>query len=441
MNDNPTRALIAAAPMHPRQFLIVILCGLINMSDGFDVLSLALAAPELTREWGVSPELLGMTFSATSVGLVIGAFLVAPLADRVGRRSVILAALFIITAVHWLSAVAGSIWIILYLRLAMGVALGTLVVSLNVMVSEFSNDRWRNILVSLLHTGFSIGMAVGGAVAAQILEPLGWRYIFVSGGILNFSVLALAVIFLMESPEYLTSLQPRNALARINAILVKLNHAPLSALPPLQSAARRKVSYVELLSPELRNGTILIWVASLSYAVVGYFLLNWKPQILVNAGLTPTQASYVGVVNGVLGTVGHVSIGVLSRWVNEMKLTGIYFACLVVMLIVFSMLPSEPLVLLGGAGVLTLFTVGAYTGLFLIAIRFYSAETRTTGVGFVVGWGRIGAVIGPMLGGLLIGGGFDRIATFSVFAGIASIPVVMMFIAVRGQPRTLAVQK
>src|SRR5262245_46274209 len=120
MNENPVRALIASSPMHIRQFILVVLCCLINKADGYDVLSLALAAPQLAKEWGVSPQRLGIAFSATSIGLVLGAMLVAPLADRLGRRTVVLAALVDITIVHWCSSVADSIGVMTFLRLAMG---------------------------------------------------------------------------------------------------------------------------------------------------------------------------------------------------------------------------------------------------------------------------------------------------------------------------------
>lgn len=436
MNDNPTRALIARSPMHVRQFILVVLCCLINMADGYDVLSLALAAPQITKEWGVAPQMLGIAFSATSVGLVLGAFLVAPLADRIGRRFVVLAALVLITVVHWCLAISSSIYMIAGLRLFMGIGLGTLVVSLNVLVAEFSNDRWRNVLLGILHSGFSLGMAVSGAIAAWLLEPFGWRYIFIGGGVLNILVLLIAIVFLLESPEYLTSRQPRDALNRVNSILTLLKHPPLAALPPMQIGKRAKTSIAALLAPDVRRTTILIWIASLTYAVVGYFLMNWKPQVLVNAGLTPTQASYVGIINGAFGTVGHLSIGLLSRWIEETRLTAMYFAMLVVTLVVFGLIPPSAVLLLGTSGVLTLFTVGAYTGLFLVAIKFYSTETRNSGVGFVVGWGRVGAIIGPMLGGLLIGAGFDRTMTFAVFASIAVIPVMTMFLAAGSQLTT-----
>jgi MFS family permease len=433
MNDNPVRALIANTPMHVRQIVLVVLCCLINTADGYDVLSLALAAPQLAKEWGVTPQRLGIAFSATSIGLVFGSMLVAPLADRLGRRTVVLAALVDITVVHWCSAMAHSILMITFLRLAMGVGLGTLVVSLNVLVAEFTNDRWRNVLLAILHLGFSLGTAISGAVAALMLQPYGWRAIFVGGGILNFAVLLIAIVFLLESPEYLTSRQPRNALARVNAILARLKRPLLQALPPMQSGGRARVSIAELLTPDMRQSTVLLWIASLTFAIVGYFLMNWKPQILVNAGMTPTQASYVGIVNGAFGALGHLSIAFLSKRIEETRLTGIYLAMMVVTLLVFGTVPASPALLLGTAGILNLFTVGAYTGLFLVAIKFYATETRTAGVGFMVGWGRVGAIIGPMLGGLLIGAKLDRVTTFTIFASLAVVPVLTMFLAARAR--------
>jgi AAHS family 4-hydroxybenzoate transporter-like MFS transporter len=159
--------------------------------------------------------------------------------------------------------------------------------------------------------------------------------------------------------------------------------------------------------------------------------MSWKPQILVNSGMTPTQASYVGIVNGAFGVLGHLSIAFLSKRIEETRLTGIYFAMIVITLVIFGTIPAEPVLLLATAGVLNMFTVGAYTGLFFVAIKFYSTEMRNGGVGFMVGWSRAGAIVGPMLGGLLIGAQLTRETTFALFAVIALIPVVAAFLAAR----------
>jgi MFS family permease len=435
-NNDSVPALLSRSPMHVRQFIAVALCCLINLADGYDVVSLALAAPLLTREWGVTPAALGIAFSAASVGLVLGAILIAPLADQVGRRPIVLAALSVITLAHGCLALSSSIWGVVIFRLAMGAGLGALSVTLNVLVAEFSNDRWRNVLLAVLHCGLSLGAAVGGATAVMLIEPHGWRSIFVVGAVLNLVLMLIALFVLMESPAYLIGRQPGNALARANAILRLLQHPPLQSLPRRRGVERARIGIAALLTSDGRKATVLIGITSFAYAVVGFFLLNWKPHVVVNDGLTPTQASYVGIVAGVFGILGHLSIGLLSRWVDEAKLTAIYFTLLAVTLVVFAAIPSSAILLLGISGLLTLFSVGAYTGLFLVAIKSYSAEMRSAGVGFLVGWGRVGAIIGPMLGGMLIGAELGRGMTFTVFATIALIPVMTMFLVVRCQGST-----
>ncbi len=164
--------------------------------------------------------------------------------------------------------------------------------------------------------------------------------------------------------------------------------------------------------------------------MVGYFLMNWKPQILVNCRHDPDPGQ---LCRHRQRRVRHARPPVhrllSSAGSKRPRLTAIYFAMLVVTLVVFGTVPASPVVLLGTSGVLNLFTVGAYTGLFLVAIKYYSTEMRNSGVGFVVGWGRVGAIIGPMLGGLLIGARSIESMTFAVFASIAVIPSMSMFLA------------
>jgi predicted MFS family arabinose efflux permease len=370
--------------------------------------------------------MLGLVFSAASVGLALGAFFVAPLADRFGRRGLMLAALAAIAVSHALSVITDSIFVLMALRFLMGLGLGVLVVSLNVLVSEYSNNQRRNFLLSILHAGFTIGMMVGGLTAALLLEPFGWRAIFVFGTAMNIALLACLFFFLWESPAYLLAAQPKNALARINEILSKLGHQALAALPPRPERSRETSGLQSLLTKELRTVTLLMWLASLSYAVVGYFLLNWKPTVLVDAGLTPTQASWSGVIEGFLGVGGHIAMGALARNGGEGRMTAVFFGALGVCLVIFGNMGSDPIPLIAMAAAIKFFTVGAYTGVFLAAIALYAPRQRTTALGFVVGWGRVGAIIGPFLGGLVLGAEIGRPGAFGLFAAISIIPVVAM---------------
>ena len=423
--------VIARSPMRFQQYLLVALCCLINMTEGFDMLSLAYAAPVLSKEWGTPPALLGLTFSAASVGLALGSFALAPLADRWGRRPLMLGALVAITVSHACTSLTHSIYSLIALRLLMGLGLGILVVNLNVLVSEYSNDKRRNVLLASLHAGFTIGMMVSGLVSALLLRPFGWRAIFVAGAGMNVALLLLLFFFLRESPSFLISRQPHRALERLNRILRALGHSTLDSLPPRPPAAKKGAIFEAFFSPSRRTANLLIWAASLAFAVVGYFLLNWKPQVLVDAGLTATQASWGGVVQSAIGMLGHFTIGVMTKPGTERRTTALFFACMSVALVLFGTIHGGAVVMIGMGAILEFFTVGAYTGIFLVALAMYRPEIRTLGVGFVVGAGRVGAIIGPSIGGLLLGAGFGRGGTFAVFASISLLPIVTMILLSR----------
>lgn len=423
---------IASARMGWRQYMIVALCCLTNVTEGFDVVSLAYAAPVMTREWGTPAAMLGLVFSFVSVGLAIGAFFTPALTERIGRRWAIIAATVIIIISHGLSAINDSIYNLMVLRFGMGIGLGVILVSLNVMVSEFSNDKNRSFAIAMLHSGFSVGMMLGGGLAALVLEPLGWRYVFWLGVLINTSLLFLLIFFLMESPTFLITRQPRNALARLNTMLKQLGHQALEAMPLKPSAAANGGGgFKAMLEGRMASASIMLWAASLTYAVVGYFLLNWKPSVLVDAGLTPTQASLGGVFEGFLGIAGHLIVGLLARKGAEARVTAAFFAMLGVFLVIFGNITAEWWVMIGISGMLKFFTVGAYTGIFLVVIAMYEPAVRSMGLGFMVGFGRVGAIIGPLIGGLLIGADIGRPATFAVFAVVAVVPAVLIVLVGR----------
>lgn len=430
MAANPLDA-IAQSPMRWPQYVVLVLCCLINITDGFDIISLAYAAPVLTREWGTPAAVLGVVFSAAATGLALGAFFLAPLADKLGRRPLMMAALAAITVAHLFSALAQTVYELVALRFVMGLGLGVLVVSLNVMVSEYSNEKRRNIWLSILHSGFTVGMMLGGLVSGLLLEPYGWRTVFLAGAIINGLLLVVVIFWLKESPSYLLTRQPRNALPRVNRILASIGQPELDQLPPVPDPVRKKGSIGLLLGAGEWHRSALLWGASLTYAIVGYFLLNWKPQVLVDAGLTPTQASFGGIFESALGVFGHLAMGILTRPGSEARMTALFFALLGVSLVIFGNMNTGPYPLIAMGGVLKFFTVGAYTGVFLVAIAMYRPEIRTLGVGMVVGFGRVGAVIGPLLGGVLLSAALGRPTTFAIFAAISVLPIVAMLMLSR----------
>lgn len=423
----PSGAMAAPPSMTRYQYLVVALCCAANIADGFDVVSLSVAAPVLSKQWHIDPAVLGTLFSAVAVGLVIGAFLVAPFADKVGRRPVMLGALGSLAVSLLLTSAATDIWHLLALRFVTGIGLGTLVVCLNTTAAEYSSVKFRNMAMATVHIGFTLGMMLGSGIAAAVLGTGGWRTIFLAAGLLNAVTFTLALFILGESRDFLVRRQGPKDLAALNRLHRRMTLPELAAMPPRPAAAETSANAIRaMLAGPIRSPTILIWIASLTYALVGYFLLNWKPTVLANAGLSPSLAAASGIITGACGAVGHLAMGLLGRRVGEGRLTAFFFSMAAVTLILFGIMPAAPIPLLAMAGLTTFFVVGAYTGLFLVTAVMYPTAIQNTALGFVVGFGRIGAIIGPMIGGFLFSAGLTRMDTYIVFSIIAVIPAVTM---------------
>jgi len=423
----PSGAMAAPPSMTRYQYLVVALCCAANIADGFDVVSLSVAAPVLSKQWHIDPAVLGTLFSAVAVGLVIGAFLVAPFADKVGRRPVMLGALGSLAASLLLTGAATNIWHLLALRFVTGIGLGTLVVCLNTTAAQYSSVKFRNMAMATVHIGFTLGMMLGSGIAAAVLGTGNWRTIFVAAGLLNAVTFTLALFILGESRDFLVRRQGPKDLAALNRLHRRMKLPELAAMPPRPAAAESSANAIRaMLAGSMRSPTILIWIASLTYALVGYFLLNWKPTVLANAGLSPSLAAASGIITGACGAVGHLAMGLLGRRVGEGRLTAFFFSMAAVTLILFGIMPAAPIPLLAMAGLTTFFVVGAYTGLFLVTAVMYPSAIQNTALGFVVGFGRIGAIIGPMIGGFLFSAGLTRMDTYIVFSIIAVIPAVTM---------------
>lgn len=431
--DQDAPKAMADAPMTLFQFAVVLLCCVINMADGADVIVMAYAAPLIARQWQVSPQILGMVFAAAPVGMAIGAFGLAPLADRVGRRVIILSAFGGITLCMLLTGIADSVPMLAAARLLTGIGLGALLASLTVIIVEYTNRRWGNFFIAVFHIGFALGASLMGIVAASLADDHGWRSFFIVGGSVNLLIFAVSLFLLPESVEFLMESRPRNALNRINRIFARLGRAPLSILPVPSGKAKQGGGLPSLLRPPLRRPSLLLWAASMGYTVVSYYHLNWTPHVLADAGVAAHLAISSGVFTGTGAIAGNLSMGILSSRTDTVRLTAIYFLGSAISLGVFGLVAPNAVGMFAAATMISFFTLGGFSGLMIVTSRQYPALVRSTGVGAVVGFGRFGAAFGPVLGGLLIGAGLPLWASYLVFAAFALIPF-MMLLALRAGP-------
>ncbi|MDY6944720.1 MAG: MFS transporter [Pseudomonadota bacterium] len=416
------------------QIAVVALCVLANICDGLDTTSIAYAAPSLLREWHVSPQSFGIVLSAGALGMLIGAIAVAPQADKVGRRTIILAATTASSLGMFGMALSQNLPQLMICRFVVGMCVGALLPSLSIMVVEFSNEKRGNLFLALVHIGFAIGAILGAAVGAALVEDHGWRAIFFTGAIITSVTTTACYLALPESVNFLLARQPPNALARANRIRERFGQAPLADLPSKPVAKARTFSNIAaILSPQLIRTTLLLWVASFTRFFISAFLTGWKPQVLVMAGFTDRAAIAVGIATSSAASVGVLCMGLFAARIGAARATGIMLACCAAALMGFGVTQSPlPLVLLAVA---CMFTIeAAFTGILITSTRFYSVENRSTGVGFTVGIGRIGAIVGPYVGGALIGMGFDRSAYFPVYASAAVIGAIAIVAAMSSRP-------
>ncbi len=399
---------IHKTPMTGTQILAVSICLLINFLDGFDVLAIAFAAPEIAREWSVDAMDLGIIFSAGLAGMVAGALLLSPIADRVGRRPLILTCLCIISAGMLASSLTSGVSELIAARLLTGLGVGGMLSSLTTMVAEYSNDRRRKLAISVLQSGYPVGAIIAGIASAYLIQHFGWRSVFVTGGLLSLLMIPLVIWRLPESLDFLSHRQPPGALRRINEILEKLGHPTLDTLPQPETGSNGASRFQDIFSKEYLGATIAIWLAYVVLLSAFYFVTNWTPKILIDAGLSREVGISGGVLIAAGGVVGGLVLGGLSSRFSVYRIGAVYMFAAIAAMGVFGRLEFELSTMLPVAFLIGFFLAGAIIGLYAIAPDLYPARIRNTGIGWALGIGRLGAVLGPYVAGVLISAGWER---------------------------------
>lgn len=428
-----TDAFINRAKIGRLQMLVGFLSGCALLVEGFNTSAIGYIAPQITRTWHVPNSTLGTILSADMVGLLLGYLFLSPLSARFGHKRMIVACTAAFGAMTFLTITATGVPLLILFRFLTGIGVGGAMPSAVALTGEYFPERARSTSITLIYIGFSLGQIAAGVVSGLLLEPLGWRAVLATGGI---STIVLSVLFSFLLPELLEFLINRgNGHGRAAGILRRMTHQTGIAISETTRlvAGRdggQKVSAGQLVEKGRATGTMLIWAGMFMNLMIYFFLQKWLTSLLVQSGLSQQvaiTATTVGLAGGILAAV---IIGPLMDRYGPYAVVSGLFALSAVSVVLMAR------ILIGPVPWLTI-AVSFFVGFCLsggqkannaLSVYFYPTALRGTGIGWSLGVGRIGGVLGPFAAGILLANGWSPSDLFYA----ASIPMLLGMVAIAG---------
>ncbi|MFL9547484.1 MFS transporter [Acinetobacter baumannii] len=415
-------------PMNSYRWLLVGLCILLNIVDGYDVQVMSFTAASVSKEWALCGSVLGILISLGLVGMAFGSLFIAPIADKVGRRTIILSCLLLSGITMLFSSHVMNPYQLGILRFITGIGIGGLLTNGAVMANEFSTTKWKNLSVALLSTGYAIGAVVGGMIAYRLIGTVGWRSVFMCGGIFTLTVLVLVYFVLPESVEYQLIKRQPNSIERINKTLAKFNIQAIHSFPAYKELTHGKVSIKTLFKGNFKARTIFVWIAFFSVMAGQYFILTWTPKLLTMAGMTPEQGVSLGIILNFGGILGAILMAFLTvRYQINLVLSS-FFALTAIFITVFVLNSGNYIYSMWIAVLVGIFNNGCVAGMYALANSTYDTEIRATGVGSAITMGRLGGILSPLGAGYLLDAGIKPLHLYNIDAILFAIGCIVIFI-------------
>ncbi|WP_075183201.1 MFS transporter [Pantoea sp. 1.19] len=428
--------IIDNSPLRGFHWLLMILGFCILAIDGYDTAAMGYIAPTLLAEWALSRQELGPVLSAALFGLSLGALAAGPLADRWGRkRLLVLSCLFFglssLATVFATSLASLTMW-----RFLTGIGLGAAMPNAITLVAEFAPARCRSRVINTMYCGFPLGAAAGGGLSTWLIPLGGWQSVLLLGAIAPLLLSLLLLRFLPESLKFLAS--RGGSPAKLRAVLSRLNGRPCAPTLTFRLAddERSATPPVSLLfSPRFRRTTLMLWLSYFMGLVIYYVLLSWMPVLMQTLGFSPAQAASLTSLFTFGGTLGILLAGWMMDRFGADRVVMLGFA-LTALLLVLMAQQQRQIVLLGSA----LFLVGivmngAQSGMQTLAATCYPTAARATGIAWMQGIGRFGGVAGTMsAAGLMALGGSVHVILLLLClpALIAALAIIYRWRSSRG---------
>jgi benzoate transport len=435
LNRN-THGLLGGSQMSLAQIVVVAITVGLNALDGFDVLSISYASPGIAREWGIDRGALGYVLSMEMLGMSIGSILLGAIADRIGRRQILLVSLIVMTAGMTLASTAANTLQLCSWRVLTGIGIGGVLATTNALASEFSSESRRDLSVSLMAIGYPLGAVAGGLIVAHLLRQHTWHSIFLVGAVFTAAFIPLVLLWVPESISWLYHRRPPAALDRINRSLARLGRPPLQALPSLERDIAHP-SVFELFRGGLATRTVLATLTYFLHITTFYFILKWVPTIVVSMGFSPSAAAGVLVWANIGGASGGALLGLLTlRWTLK-YLTATFLVISTACVAVFGHGQTTLAGLSMICALTGFFTNGGVVGIYGVLARTFPDRLRAGGTGFAIGIGRGGAVLAPIIAGLLFRAGYG-LQFISIAMSAGSLVAALCLTSLRLEGRRTA---
>jgi len=396
--------LLENSTIGPLQIRVFLLCMICLIMDGFDVQAMGYVAPAIVQDWGIPRALLGGVFAAANFGVLIGSLVFSMVADKIGRRPVLIGATLFFSAMAIATAYAQNVQQLLWLRFIAGIGMGCIMPNATALIGEFSPKRSRVTFMMCITVGFTGGAALAGLVSLWMIPAFGWRSVFIFGGAVPLVIALLMLWGLPESLQFLAvSGRNRTTLARWLKKLDPALRIDASTEFVANEERRSGVPAVHLFRDGRGVTTVLIWVVNFMNLLVLYSISNWLPTVVTSMGYDAQIAVWMGLWLQVGGTIGAFGLAWLIARGGFMPMLTATFALATVSIALIGQ-PGISLVLLGFIVFVAGWAViGGQPGINALSATFYPTYLRSTGLGWGLGIGRIGAIVGPYIGGMLIG--------------------------------------
>ncbi|MGW8370089.1 MAG: MFS transporter [Gammaproteobacteria bacterium] len=452
------REIILKSPMSRMQMLVIGITIALNALDGFDVLSISLAAGSIRDELGIGPALTGLLLSMELIGMAIGSIFLGRYADVWGRRPMMLACLVmmtigmfmvttesgliagalhpIVTSIPWwgfpdwpVDLVHISVW-----RIVTGLGIGGMLASINAVVAEYSNAKKKHMNVALMSIGYPVGAFTGGFISQALLASYSWHSVFLLGFGMTLVMIPIVFFLIPETVAFETRKQRAGALERINSTLAKMGKPTVDELPDVREELA-DTSQDSIFSPRLVRTTVIVTLAYFFHIMTFYFILKWTGVILEDREFAASQAAGVLSWINVGGATGGALLGFLTLKFDLKKLTIASMIMSTIMVAIYGSYGADLFQITLVCVACGFFINAAINGMYAIFAHAYPTQVRAAGTGFAIGLGRGGSILAPIAAGFMFEGGIG-VPVVAVILGCGSLlaALALMFLRLDESP-------